>query len=75
MFQLTAEQTAFIKNEFGIDLLPNRDINLNKEKLRQLHELCSGIEEEESIRCENDKELSKRGDMAVKIADILYGER
>ncbi len=39
-----------------------------------MHELCSDIEEEESILRQNGDILSDRGDMAVKLSDIFYNE-
>ena len=39
-----------------------------------MHELCSDIEEEESILRQNGDILSDRWDMAVKLSDIFYNE-
>ena len=74
MIKLTDSQAEFLKKEFAIELPSNRPISLGRADLAHLHELCSDIEEEESIRCQDDDVLSERGDMAVKLADIFHNE-
>ncbi len=74
MIELTEEQADFLKKEFNLSFPSKKRMALEQEELRRLHELCSDIEEEESILCQNDDILSERGDMAVKLSDIFYNE-
>ena len=74
MIQLTDRQVEFLKEEFAMEFPGNKPISLGLSDLARLCVLCSDIEEEESIRCQDNAELSERGELAAKLADIFHNE-
>ncbi len=71
MIKFTEQQAVFLSKEFGIDVLANKEINIDRKDLSDIFNRCCDIEEEESIKHVDD-EMSERGDIAIKIVDLIY---
>lgn len=71
ILKFSPEQVEFLKSELQMVITPDKEYEFSDQQADDLLEACGDIEVEEAQEAEKTGQLSRRGEIAVALVDLI----